>query len=355
MNGKSLFGIIRKKTVRIVALIAAVFFLSASGNVSATVTDTEALFMKMVDDLESMGNGFQDKGLSLQADWFYAQAGVAVSSFRLAVAHIYTIREQQETERKKKEAEEARRKAQEEEDEEDDWEDLIVDDGGWFKALENIEEFTKKIDTLNAQLAPLAAQMDSLEAVRQDHEYNLWHYLAAESPASPFPWLFEGMVAYAKNRRERASECFSYASVNYNLAQIGKTIDFGFLLSMTASDLAALYNRLVAKAAALQNLYVPRSNNYPRHFMNFDDVYLRLLAKESMEANPSDMAGVFAIFEAAVRANPFEAANFAGCTLAAIGTGDVGEAVYYLNQGLLIAPEDEALNTLLNMWKEAAK
>ncbi|MDR2234091.1 MAG: hypothetical protein LBE56_13340 [Tannerella sp.] len=351
MNGESLFGMTGRKAARIATLIVAAFLFSASGNASAV--DTETIFMKMVDELKGMGDECRDKGLSLQADYFYAQADVAASSFRLAVNQIYIIRNEQDIERRKQEAEAARKAEEEEED--DDWMDLIVDDGGWFEAIENIEKFNEKLDTLNAQLAPLVAQMDSLEAAAADRKYNLWHYLASQSPASPFPWLFEGIVAYAKNRQTRASECFSYASINHNLARMGKTIDFDFLLSMPASDLAALYNRLTVKAATLRDLYVPRSNNYPRHFMNFDDVYLRLLAKESMDADPSGMVDVFVIFEAAVRANPFEPANFAGCTLAALGMGDVGEAAYYLNQGLLLAPEDETLNTLLDIWKEAAK
>lgn len=353
MNAKSLFRMTGKKAVRMAALIAAAFFLSAFGNANAA--DTENLFMKMVDELKSMGNECRENGLSLQAGYFYAQADVAVSSFRYAVNQIYAVSKQQDEERRKKEAEEARKKQQEEDDDDDDWKDLIVDDGGWFALIDNMEEAIKKLDTINAQLEPVVARIDSIDEAIRDNQYNLWHLLAAKSPASPFPWLFESMVAAVKGRTERAGECFSYAVINPNLYRLGEGWDFSFVNNLSLSELAALHKRLEEKEIELQNLYVPKSNNFPRHFLAFDDTYLRLLAKDVLIADPTDFPTAYSAYEAAVRANPFEPANFAGCGLMAVAAGYIDDAAYYINQGLLLDPEHKGLNILKQAWNGGAK
>jgi len=343
---------IGKKVARIVILITAIFLFSASGDM--LVTDTETLFMKMVDDLKGMGDECRDKGLLLQADYFYAQADIAVSSFRLAVNHIYSVRKEEDIERRKREAEEARKAAEEEED--DDWMDLIVDDGGWFEVIEKIEKFNEKLDTLNAQLAPFVARMDSLEAADRDLEYNLWHLLASQSPASPFPWLFEGAVATVKGRTERAAECYSYAVINPNLYRLGEGWDFAFMGALSMQDLAALNKRLEAKELELKNLYVAQSGtNFPREYLNFDDNYLRLLARDVLKVDPTDFNTAYLLYEAAVRANPFEPGNFAGCGLTGAAAGYADGAAYYINQGLLLDPGHKGLNLLKQAMNGGAR
>lgn len=352
MSRKLLFRIARKKASYMAALVTTAFFLAAVAHAKAA--DTENLFIKMVDDLKNMGDECRENGLSLQANYFYAQADVAVSSFRLAVSRIYAIRKQQDEERRKKEAEEARAK-QQEEDDDDDWKDLIVDDGGWFALIDNMEETVKKLDTINAQLEPIVARIDSIDEAIRDNQYNLWHLLAAKSPASPFPWLFEGVVAAAKGRNERAAECFSYAVINPNLYRLGEGWDFSFISNLPLNELAALHKRLDEKEIELQNLYIPKSNNFPRHFLIFDDTYLRLLAKDVLIADSTDFTTAYSVYEAAVRANPFEPANFAGCGLMGVAAGYIDEAAYYINQGLLLDPEHKGLNILKQAWNGGAK
>ena len=348
---KSLFGTAGKKAAPLVLLVMAAFLLSASGNAQAA--NTETIVMKMVDELKVMGDECRAQGLSLQADYFYAQADVAVSSFRLAVNQIYVVRKQEDIERRKREAEEARKA--EEDDDDDDWMDFIVDDGGWFDVIDKIEEATQKIEELNEQLAPFVARMDSIEAAQRDLEYNVWHILASQSPASPFPWVFEGTVAAVKGRTARAAECYSYAIINPNLYRLGEGWDFSFMATLSLQDLVDLNKRLETKEIELKNLYIAKSNNYPRHYLNFDDAWLRSLANDLLVADSTDFSTAYSVYEAAVRANPFEASNFAGCGLTGAMAGYIREAAYYINEGLLLDPEHKGLNLLKQAWKGGAQ
>ena len=70
---------------------------------------------------------------------------------------------------------------------------------------------------------------------------------------------------------------------------------------------------------------------------------------------PTAVGAALMLYETAVQANPFNARNFAGASLLSVQNGDSVKAAYYLNEGLLIDPENKGLQTLLNVWKGGHK
>ena len=93
----------------------------------------------------------------------------------------------------------------------------------------------------------------------------------------------------------------------------------------------------------------------PHHYLNFDDDYLTAKAADTLVVLPTAVGAALMLYETAVQANPFNARNFAGASLLSVQNGDSVKAAYYLNEGLLIDPENKGLQTLLNVWKGGHK
>lgn len=93
----------------------------------------------------------------------------------------------------------------------------------------------------------------------------------------------------------------------------------------------------------------------PHHYLNFDDDYLTAKAADTLVVLPTAVGAALMLYETAVQANPFNARNFAGASLLSVQNGDSVKAAYYLNEGLLIDPENKGLQALLNVWKGGHK
>jgi tetratricopeptide (TPR) repeat protein len=190
----------------------------------------------------------------------------------------------------------------------------------------------------------LKGEGQSLEDV-VDGRMGNWDEIAALNYASPYPWYFEGLVCNTQGKNDAARSCYEKALLNPAFsAEHDEALSV--LHVMPVGKLKSVKSRLTELEDKIFAVYEPEHTAYPRGEFGFSDSYLRTLARESLAANPSDYRGALQHYEAALKVNPFEGDNFAGCALMHLYLGESDEAFFYVNEGLFVDPEHEGLNKI---------
>lgn len=315
----------------------------------------EQAFMKEVVRLYDNGTDCTDKGFVLQANYYYGQAIVGVASFRYAVSEIILAQWAKDPEKAKLKNEEAKRelekkKREEEQKEEDDLE--TEDVGGLLSAL---NKFSEKMDLLTEKadsIENVYEAKDKADQAKAEAEliHGMWDQIAAQSPSSPYPYFFEAVLFDYRGEKEKAAEYYANALLNPNSPE--KPWDFRFLVDLSQKELNALSKRLKEKEELLRQSFVPEISLRKRDFHSWDDTYLCSLAIDTLKADSTAVGAAFGLYEAALKANPFEPACFIGCAYLSAKMGNGRQAAYYINEGLLIDPGHEGLNMLLKAYKK---
>lgn len=184
----------------------------------------------------------------------------------------------------------------------------------------------------------------SLEEV-SDGRTTDWNEIASMSYASPYPWYFEGLIFISQGKNDEAQACYELALLNPAFsAEHDEALSV--MLAMSVKELEAVREKLVALEDKISAVYKWKQTAYPREKLGFDDVYLRTLAKECLEANPTDYRGALRHYEAALKVNPYEGDNFVGCALMHLYLEEMDEAYFYVNEGLFVDPEHAGLNEM---------
>ena len=184
----------------------------------------------------------------------------------------------------------------------------------------------------------------SLEEV-SDGRTTDWNEIAAMSYASPYPWYFEGLIFISQGKIDEARTCYELALLNPAFsAEHDEALSV--LLTMSVKELEDIREKLVALEDKISAVYKWEQTAYTREKLGFDDVYLRTLARECLEANQSDYRGALRHYEAALKVNPYEGDNFVGCALMHLYLEEMDEAYFYVNEGLFVDPEHEGLNEM---------
>lgn len=169
-----------------------------------------------------------------------------------------------------------------------------------------------------------------------------WDEIASMSYASPYPWYFEGLIFSSQGKNDEAQACYEKALMNPAFsAEHDEALSV--MLAMSVKELKATREKLAALEDKISAVYEWEQTAYSRETLGFDDVYLRTLAKECLEANPTDYRRAFRYYEAALKVNPFEGDNFVGCALMHLYLEEMDEAFFYVNEGLFVDPEHEGL------------
>jgi tetratricopeptide (TPR) repeat protein len=92
--------------------------------------------------------------------------------------------------------------------------------------------------------------------------------------------------------------------------------------------------------------------NIPRNENNFSSAYLREQGRATIE---TDYAAAKQYFYAAVSVDPFNGNNHASLALLCLEMDDVSAAIRWLNDGLFIDPDNEALKSLYETMKGVKK
>lgn len=180
-----------------------------------------------------------------------------------------------------------------------------------------------------------------------------WDVVASMSWASPAAYFFEGIVLEAQGKADEAGDCFTKAAVNPAFGEVSK--DLKEFATIKGDALRRLRDEAARVETEIFALYPPQFSPIVRHENNCNAAYLRGQATELLQKEEPDTEGALQYFHAALTVDPFSGDNYVGFIGLYIVLGDADAALSYLNEGLLVDPESEMLNALLEKIVEVSK
>ena len=262
---------------------AFIIYRSSMGSASAYTEFKEAML-----EIKRMGDDYTENGMKLQAQHYYSMAGSSVSAMRLAVDHILDMK-------------------------------------GESKYLDDVAD----AEDTNVTAKPT---------------YKDWESIAAISPASPYPYYFEGLIYHIQGNESKAKEAYRNALINPLFSE--NSAAFYYLSELGIDELSTIRDELAVIESDLYEIFTPRPYGLERHPMNFNDEYLRAKAKDVLEKEPNEYTEALRYYTAALRVNPFDAKNYASCALISIFNNDVDAAITCVNEGLWVDENNKELNQI---------
>ena len=278
-----IFSIIIVAALLIAAASTFIIYRSSISSASAYTEFKEAMF-----EIKRMGDDYTENGMKLQAQHYYSMAGSSVSAMRLAVDHILDMK-------------------------------------GESKYLDDVAD----AEDTNVTAKPI---------------YKDWESIAAISPASPYPYYFEGLIYHIQGNESKAKEAYKNALINPLFSE--NSAAFYYLNELSIEELSKMRDDLAVIESGLYAIFSPRPYGLERHPMNFNDEYLRAKAKDVLEKEPNEYTEALRYYTAALRVNPFDAKNYASCALISIFNNDVDAAITCVNEGLWVDENNKELNQI---------
>lgn len=186
----------------------------------------------------------------------------------------------------------------------------------------------------------------SIEDVSAGSLYLTYDELAALYPASPYPDYFEGLTHLASGEEDTAAEYWTRAVAGAAYPDEGMA--FTYLTELDADALTALREELRGREFALMAKYKPELLYIERGPENSFTEYLLTAARETLTAG--DYGSTAQYCEAAILADPFDGDCFGAAAVCALAASDTESMARYINEGLLIEPEHEGLQKLLEAY-----
>ena len=267
-------------------IAAASTFIIYRSSISSASAYTE--FKEAMLEIKRMGDDYTENGMKLQAQHYYSMAGSSVSAMRLAVDHILDMK-------------------------------------GESKYLDDVAD----AEDTNVTAKPT---------------YKDWESIAAISPASPYPYYFEGLIYHIQGNESKAKEAYRNALINPLFSE--NSAAFYYLSELGIDELSTIRDELAVIESDLYEIFTPRPYGLERHPMNFNDEYLRAKAKDVLEKEPNEYTEALRYYTAALRVNPFDAKNYACCALISIFNNDVDAAITCVNEGLWVDENNKELNQI---------
>ena len=267
-------------------IAAASTFIIYRSSISSASAYTE--FKEAMLEIKRMGDDYAENGMKLQAQHYYSMAGSSVSAMRLAVDHILDMK-------------------------------------GENKYLKDVAD----AEDTNVTAKPT---------------YKDWESIAAISPASPYPYYFEGLIYHIQGNESKAKEAYQNALINPLFSE--NSAAFYYLSELGIDELSKIRDELAVIESDLYEVFTPKPYGLERHPMNFNDEYLRAKAKDILEKEPNEYTEALRYYTAALRINPFEAKNYACCALISIFNNDVDAAITCVNEGLWVDESNKELNQI---------
>lgn len=194
----------------------------------------------------------------------------------------------------------------------------------------------------------LKGEGDTLDGLAAESRYAGWDSIASVCYASPYPYYFEGLLWQIQGENDKAKTAYENTLLNPAYPEDG--VDFYYLRNMEIDALYSLRDELRDKEAEIYGKYAPAPVSVERDPYLFDTEYLRAKSAEAMEAG--DYATAAAYGKNAVLNDPLDPLNFRNAVLCCVYNDEGDHAAAYLDAGLVIAPEDEGLQTLYNAFSQ---
>lgn len=350
----------------------AVLLLCVSLSAGAQQTyKAEEQFLAYTDHFHELGKEWARRGYFMQADWYYAQATVAVESLQYTLITLSRKQYEEAAAARKQardEADRAERKAMIEEgpaEVDEDTQELAaelfgVDLGGLMTGLHGMLEKTDQMVDKLDEVAPVIEEgikqwgESILGPIEWDEwkvqRSQMWEQISTKSIASPWPWFFEAFTDLCLGLKEDAAEPLAVAMLNPYLPE--EKIDFAFLQTLSRAEIRDMYYRLDAKRAEYEDRLGSTVECFiPRSWENFNYANLAMKGRELLEDDQARYPEAAPWFVAAVKAFPFDANLFCAAASLLCANGDLEAAVNYINIGLRLDPNNENLQSLVSDLK----
>ena len=212
--------------------------------------------------------------------------------------------------------------------------------------------------TAGATLSAMRLAVDCLlelkgAALPKENRPDDWDQIASLGWASPYPYVFEGIVHEAKGDFDAALSCYEKASYNPMLPE--ESVYLKLMADLDVNQLQGLRKKLTE----IEDMYFasyPRANHgIPRSEFNYSSSYLRLQGLEVLKENPDALHSALGYYFAALRANPFDGDTYAVIVMLYVYLNDSEEASYWLVLGRLLDPENGALIKIHETIKGASR
>ncbi len=205
-------------------------------------TSAYTQFKKTMLEIKKMGDDYAENGMQLQAGYYYGITGSSISAMRLGVEHILDMK-------------------------------------GESKYLQDVA------DAENTDVTMKPAYKD-------------WESIAAISPASPYPYYFEGLIFHIQGNEDKAKEAYQNALLNPLFSK--NSAAFYYLSELSIDELTKIRDELYTTEAKIYEDFTPEKYDLVRHPMNYNDEYLRAQAKEILKQEPNNYAKALKYYYAAL-------------------------------------------------------
>ena len=212
--------------------------------------------------------------------------------------------------------------------------------------------------TAAASISAMRYAVDCLLEIRgaapgDDGRPDDWDVIAALGWASPYPYLFEGIVLTAKGNSGAARSRFEKAALNPVLGE--DDADLLVIIEMNIEQLQSLRSALTEVEDRIFEVYTGFFRTVPRGEFNFSAAYLRSEGRKVLEADESAYYEALDYYFAALAADPFDVGTYLGIVMIYTSMEDMDGMRRWLNTGMLVDPENEKLNKVYDMMKGALR
>lgn len=324
-----------RKLLTALTLAIAVCLPSAA---QQTPTKTETDFIEYMDALYEMGKEWDEVGCSRQADWFFGQAAAAVASWRTAIAMVGTYLLEAENDKAIEESVAAL--------EEEDTSFLGFDLG---ELVSGLQSFAKAAEQVATKIESATEKMEDklgMESFRVKDQQ--WYAPRSLGLVSPYPDYFRGFVHDWFGESAEAKKYYARAVENKFFP--GFIFEFSFMNKLDFQDLVALSNRLKEHQVKYEGAMSRDSFHFDRDCPTWDADALALKAAELLSQETPDKIGAQTYLEAAARANPFDVKYAYFCARLYLELGNMASAARYLNEILVMDPENTAVKDMVSKW-----
>ena len=195
----------------------------------------------------------------------------------------------------------------------------------------------------------LKGEGDTLASFTADSRYSGWDTIAEINYSSPYATYFEGMLLDFQGKHDEAVTPVALASIMPMFPEEG--LDFSYLRTMEADALYTLRDSLRALEDTIYGAYTPSLTGREWDKYLFDEEYILEQTYTSVQANDYGTALYYA--KQGLKANPFDAKIWRNAAMSALYAEELTLMGAYVDEGLVIFPEDESLLALKQMLIDA--
>ena len=195
----------------------------------------------------------------------------------------------------------------------------------------------------------LKGEGDTLASFTADSRYTGWDTIAEINYSSPYATYFEGMLLDFQGKHDEAVTPVALASIMPMFPEEG--LDFSYLRTMETDALYTLRDSLRALEDTIYGAYTPSLTGREWDKYLFDEEYILEQTYTCVQANDYGTALYYA--KQGLKANPFDAKIWRNAAMSALYAEELTLMGAYVDEGLVIFPEDESLLALKQMMIDA--